>query len=238
MRAQRLFRVRTALPVVAVCAVLVLVLAVWTVDEAPALDAVVNRFFVWIRTRWSFRAAGWAARLGGTEVVIPVGLSIAGWISYRRRSVVPLVATAAALALAAAPATLLKSLLERPEPGDALAELGRSYPSGHATSAATICLVLTALTLGGPPWPEPSPRWRRVILAVAAVVPLTVGVTMLVRSAHWLTDVVAGYLIAIAAVTAVMTAVVQWERRRAGRSVTAAGHPTTERPPVQGGPTP
>jgi len=237
MSRQRWYEPRTTAVVVAVAALLVLVLAVWTRHDLPRIDSAVNHFLGQSDETWLFRAAGWPARLGASDVVIPVGGAVAAWISFRRRSVVPLLVVAVALGLAAAPVSILKPILHRPEPGDANAELGRSYPSGHATSAAAISMVLSALALAGPPWPSPSPRSRKLMLATAATVPLVVGLTMFVRRAHWLTDVVAGYAIAGAAVMVAMTAAAWWERRSAGPEVISVSGPKVP-PPGPDGRTP
>lgn len=191
---------RTAAVVVGASAVLVSVLAWWTHDHVPALDAVVSRFFDRHRTPDLHRVAGYASRLGSMEVVIPSALVAGALLAIVRRSARPFAVVAATYLCAAAPAAFLKKSLQRPEPFDTADAIGRSFPSGHATQAAAVCGVIAVLVVA-------TVRWviiHRAVIAAAAIVPLLVGLAMLVRGAHWLTDVIGGYAIAASAVVAVL----------------------------------
>ena len=88
--------------------------------------------------------------------------------------------------------------LHRAEPGDLVDQLGRSFPSGHTTQAAAVYGMAAVL------WADGAPRQRRLVAAgVAVAASVVVGVAMLVRGAHWASDVVAGYAIGIAALVTV-----------------------------------
>ncbi|GAB2944679.1 hypothetical protein GCM10027280_36810 [Micromonospora polyrhachis] len=71
---------------------------------------------------------------------------------------------------------------------------GYAFPSGHASRSATAALVVAALR-----WPELSPATRGVLIAVLAGWPLTVGASRVVLAAHWPSDVLAGWLVALTA---------------------------------------
>ncbi|WP_078628007.1 phosphatase PAP2 family protein [Streptomyces sp. NRRL F-2664] len=69
-----------------------------------------------------------------------------------------------------------------------------AYPSGHALTAAAVCGMLLWLV------PRPAPRWAPAAWAAAAVSVLGVGFTRLYLGVHWLSDVVAGWLLGAALV--------------------------------------
>ncbi|MFC1643118.1 phosphatase PAP2 family protein [Myxococcota bacterium] len=72
---------------------------------------------------------------------------------------------------------------------------GYGFPSGHAFGAAAVYLAL-AVGLACR-WP----RWRLPLLAVAWVIVVGVGVSRVYLGVHYLTDVVAGWLLGAATVT-------------------------------------
>ena len=61
-----------------------------------------------------------------------------------------------------------------------------SYPSGHATSAAVVYLLLA--------WLVP-PRWRRAAWSLAGVMILLNGVSRIMLGVHWASDVIGGTLL-------------------------------------------
>ncbi|MGW7457563.1 phosphatase PAP2 family protein [Streptomyces sp. NPDC054797] len=66
-----------------------------------------------------------------------------------------------------------------------------AYPSGHALTATVVCGLLLWLL------PRPAPAWAPVAWAVAAVSVLGVGFTRIYLGVHWLSDVVAGWLLGV-----------------------------------------
>ncbi len=69
---------------------------------------------------------------------------------------------------------------------------GYSFPSGHALNIAVWTSVLVFLL-----WPLLSPTWRRVAVALAAVVVVVVGLDRMFLGAHFPSDVVAGILLGL-----------------------------------------
>lgn len=61
-----------------------------------------------------------------------------------------------------------------------------SYPSGHATSAAVVYLLLA--------WLAP-PRWRTAAWTLAAVMIVLNGASRMMLGVHWLSDIVGGTLL-------------------------------------------
>ncbi|MFB7461962.1 phosphatase PAP2 family protein [Streptomyces sp. NPDC056224] len=70
-----------------------------------------------------------------------------------------------------------------------------AYPSGHAMTAAVVAGLLLWLL------PRAAPaRWAGTAWAVAVVSVIGVGFTRLYLGVHWMTDVVAGWLLGVAVV--------------------------------------
>ena len=64
-----------------------------------------------------------------------------------------------------------------------------SYPSGHATNAAVVYLLLA--------WLAP-PRWRRAAWSLAGVMIVLNGVSRMMLGVHWASDIVGGTLMGAA----------------------------------------
>jgi membrane-associated phospholipid phosphatase len=97
-----------------------------------------------------------------------------------------------ALALVAAPAVegVWKDLVARPRPHAS----SFGFPSGHATAAAALGVILLYAATRVRTGPAAGP-----LLLVAGVTgPLAVGAARLVLDAHWLSDVVGGWLLGAA----------------------------------------
>ncbi|CAM5347000.1 hypothetical protein SAVIM338S_01152 [Streptomyces avidinii] len=77
-----------------------------------------------------------------------------------------------------------------------------AYPSGHAMTATVVCgLLLWLVPRGAPHWPA------RTAAALAALSVLGVGFTRIYLGVHWLSDVLAGWLLGVVLVAlAVLTA--------------------------------
>lgn len=74
---------------------------------------------------------------------------------------------------------------------------GGSYPSGHALTSAMACAVLLILA-----WPNASRATRQALAVAAAAIPLVTGFSRLYLGVHFLSDVIGGWLIAVAVVAA------------------------------------
>jgi membrane-associated phospholipid phosphatase len=110
--------------------------------------------------------------------------------------------------------TAVKAAVNRPRPlvDHPLLHLpGASFPSGHAQAAVTGYGVLLLVFL-----PVLSPRWRRVAVVVAAFMVLAIGFSRVALAAHFVSDVVAGFILG-GAWTAAMTALFSAWRLQRGR---------------------
>ncbi|MFJ4777703.1 phosphatase PAP2 family protein [Streptomyces sp. NPDC088762] len=130
------------------------------------------------------------------------------WRGRRERAVLVALITVVALAVQQG----LKALVGRarpwwPDPVDTA--FFSAYPSGHAMTATVVCGLLL--------WLLPRQAPRRAVCsawAAAAVSVLGVGFTRLYLGVHWLSDVVAGWLLGAALVA--LATCRSGARRRAG----------------------
>lgn len=111
-----------------------------------------------------------------------------------RRRWRPAILIAVTMAGAAALSGVTKSLVNRhrpqvPLPVDRIA--GGSFPSGHALTSFVAVGLLVVLVL-----PSLDGGWRGLLVVAAAVVVAAVGFSRLILGVHFVTDVVAGWLIA------------------------------------------
>lgn len=93
-----------------------------------------------------------------------------------------------------------------------LTEPGASFPSGHAQAAMVGYGVLLLVFL-----PLLDGVWRRVALGAAAVMVLGIGFSRVALAAHYISDVVAGFVLGLAWLAA-MTALFSAWRVQRGRS--------------------
>jgi membrane-associated phospholipid phosphatase len=161
-------------------------------------------------TSWmvAHRAAGWTtlaralSTLGSQAVLIPLAALAEAVLLARRRF-----ARGGLLIAAWGGAILLyritKYFVDRPRPPSNiwLTRVGEttSFPSGHATqSLATLVAlaVLGAAWLSKPPWPG---------LLLALVLAVGVGWSRVYLGVHWTSDVLAGWSIAAAWITIVLS---------------------------------
>ena len=202
-------------------AVFVVLLLAVTVHRGPLpLDGLVRDRFGTIATADNRDRVLPLARLGAREVLVPLLLAGGALLWWRRRNPGPLILLVGSYVGMAAVVGPAKKLLHRPEPFDLPGEIGRSFPSGHAAQAILVYGMLAALAAAGPI----GPRAR----AAAAVLPLVacaaVGFAMLLRSSHWLSDMVAGYAIGVAWLAGPLAAaqlVAPWMLARAPAGATA-----------------
>ena len=165
--------------------------------------------------------AYWVARvlnsLGqGGWLLMPLTVTLAALLAWRRRSVRPLLVFLATAALTYVTIGPAKIYFQRAAPAftgpdrtvlfneAAVGQFGMSYPSGHVANAivwyAVIAFLLAGLvgTLG-----------PRVVIALRVLPPVIVFCTTTYLSWHWITDSVAGLFLGL--VLARLLARVPWE---------------------------
>jgi membrane-associated phospholipid phosphatase len=183
------------------------VLAVLVRQHAPALASLDASWHASIRL-YGLAHPGWLTimrtitHLGDTVTIALVDLAAVVLCLVRRQARVALFVAVTgfgtwALRLA------LRELVGRPRPEDAFwtAE-GLSFPSGHTANSAAMAIIVTVVL-----WPLLAPVPRRIVVAVAALVPLAVGLSRVAGGVHWPSDILGGLLLAVAtaAVSAAVT---------------------------------
>jgi undecaprenyl-diphosphatase len=149
------------------------------------------------------------AVLGSRQVMLPVvvGVGVLLWLRGERLWSVWLLASGLGGWLLT---EAVKVGVQRARPPDAVVDaFGWAFPSGHTTTGVCSLLPLgvVCLALLPPPWG----RWAGWSLVTLG---LLMGPSRWVLGVHWLTDVVAGWLIGGAWVLAVSAAVLQYRRAR------------------------
>jgi FMN phosphatase YigB (HAD superfamily) len=147
----------------------------------------------------------WLVLAAATAVVI----AALAWRARRREAVFLLIV----MCLAPLIDQALKQLFERARPPAEEAVIsvgGYAFPSGHAMSSATFALAVAVIA-----WPT---RWRWPAAGLAALFAFLMGASRIYLGVHWLTDVLAGWALAVALVTGVHWAVTRVDERRSRRA--------------------
>ena len=144
--------------------------------------------------------------ISATEVVVAIGavLAVVAWLAGRRR---PALAFAAGLALLVLLQFLVKEFVDRPRPTPDLVDLragytSPSFPSGHTMSPTYLYgfLVVALLAI-------PFPAGGRVAVATLVTAFLALGgLANVWLGVHWSSDVLGGYLWALAVLVPAATA--------------------------------
>ena len=150
--------------------------------------------------------------IGSAVVYIPLFAAVAAWLAWWQR----LPRLAAFVVVTMAGSTLLNSLVKlavdraRPVLDDPVAHAaGMSFPSGHAQSAMVAASVLLLVFL-----PLLRGAWRWVAVGVAVVYVLAIGFARVTLGVHYVSDVLAGYVLGAAWVAAMIAAFNAWRRER------------------------
>jgi undecaprenyl-diphosphatase len=142
-----------------------------------------------------------------------VGLAIVVWLLVRRR---PVVAAFVVVTLAGSSLlnTFVKTAVNRARPvvsHPLLHEPGMSFPSGHAQAAVVgygVVLVVFLPLLG--------PVGRRLLVAGAVLMVLAIGFSRVALAAHYVSDVLAAYVLGLAWVVLTVTVFHPRSRAREG----------------------
>lgn len=149
---------------------------------------------------------------------------VAGYLFWRRRVrlAIFVIVTIAGSSLIN---TLVKTTAHRARPvvdHPLLHEPGKSFPSGHAQAAAAGYAVLLLILL-----PYLNRVGRRLAVTVAVVIVLAIGFSRVALAAHYVSDVLAAYVLGLAWVAVMAVAFHVW-RRDATDATTST---TTGKPP-------
>ena len=136
--------------------------------------------------------------LSGTELVVGIGavLAVAAFLSGRRR---PALALAVGLAVMVLLQFGVKEIVDRPRPDPMLVDLragfsSPSFPSGHTMSPTYLYGFLAAAALAFPL----AGRIRAGIVSLVVLFLVLGGLANVYLGVHWTTDVIGGYLWALA----------------------------------------
>lgn len=171
-------------------------IAGWTVrgiDEGTlrALEQIQNGALTVVMRVITFLGGGWGVALPAAAVIVV--LLIACRPRLREALFVLVVMTGTGVLQ-----LVTKLVFERPRPAvfePLVAVSSYSYPSGHAMASAGLSLALAVVA-----WPT---RWRATAIAGGAVFTLLVGVSRMYLGVHYPSDIVAGWLLAVAWATLV-----------------------------------
>jgi membrane protein DedA with SNARE-associated domain/membrane-associated phospholipid phosphatase len=176
--------------------VLVAYTAVVTGDPGPTSgDQTAINVVADIRTAWLTDLAKVVTQLGAAYVTLPIAAVAAAVLASRGRwpEFWVLVAGMTIVVLVAAD---IKGLVDRPRPGGGLVHAGgSSFPSAHAAySTLYVWLVFTVTTRLRPGW-----AGGTVLVTSGLVITATVGLTRVYLGVHYLSDVLAGWALGVAA---------------------------------------
>jgi len=165
----------------------------YAASYAHAVDAYLARLIAPVQSAAFIQGFLAVTEFGGTLGTVLVTLGALYFLRRNQRMATCLVI---AVAGSAAAATLVKQFVSRVRPDPLIwfdPLLTYSFPSGHATSAMALygfLMVASALLL-------PSGIKRTTLMLLCSVLVLMVGASRLVLGAHFLSDVLGGYLLGL-----------------------------------------
>lgn len=144
------------------------------------------------RTWWATDVARTVMAAGNSSLTYLAAALLCVAFGWRFHAWRPAVAAPLAAVLALVLALAAKSLFDRPRPPESLAlatEASSAMPSSIAamTAAAATPVILAGLRMRN--------RTGRVLVWLLALATLGIGVSMVYLGAHWLSDVLVGWLV-------------------------------------------
>jgi undecaprenyl-diphosphatase len=126
-----------------------------------------------------------------TVSLVIISVLISAYFFYRNQGKKELF-FASAMVVSGGVIYFLKELFQRVRPMNQLMiETNFSFPSGHATVSTVFVFLLAYLYTKGK-----SAGTKKLVYLVAGIIALIVGFTRVYLRVHWLTDVLAGFIIA------------------------------------------
>jgi undecaprenyl-diphosphatase len=154
--------------------------------------------------------------IGSAWVLFPLFAAVAVWLLHRHlpRLALFVVVTMVGSSLLNAAVKLLVDRARPVLPDPVAHANGMSFPSGHAQAAVVSVSVLLLVFM-----PSLSPRGRRVAVALGVLWILLVGFARVALGVHFVSDVLAGYVLGAAWVAAMAAAFNAWRQERGHRRV-------------------
>jgi membrane-associated phospholipid phosphatase len=206
--------------------------------SSPAVDTSIQQFIVHHRAMWLNEVMEKVTIAGDSTVIFLLAVGGGLILSRLAHSPRPLGLLLATYVGARAIETVVKVLVRRPRPpaADALGDFSRfAYPSGHATHAMSmyvmLAILVTCLTSR-----RHSGLTLRVLVPVTASLILLVGTSRIYLGAHWITDVVGGFGLGALWVVVLVATTRRLDEWRARYGPDSVHHSGTRPPrPVHGG---
>jgi undecaprenyl-diphosphatase len=217
MRSGSVLRPLIAVALVAAAAFLAITVVV-TTNRSLAFDSQAFTVAAHVRAPWLTSAARVVTVLGLIAIVAPALLLTGGvLILHRRRARAIALISGGALAWAAV--WITKSLVNRTRPSGGLVHTaGQSYPSAHAAnSVGWLALAVAIAVLIG------ARTGQIVVIIAGAVIAVLVGLSRIYLRAHFASDVLAGYALAVAMYALATIAVIASRSRRWSADTIVAG---------------
>jgi membrane-associated phospholipid phosphatase len=169
--------------------------------------------------RWFVTAMKILSAAGSSWAYLLVFAAVAGWLAWRghRRLAAFVVVTMVGNSLLN---TVVKLAVDRARPvlpNPVAHATGLSFPSGHAQAAVVAYSVLLLVFLR-----SFHGLWRRVAIVVAVLMVLGIGFSRMALGVHYASDVLAGYVLGAAWVSAMTAAFDAWRRERGRPKVAPA----------------
>jgi undecaprenyl-diphosphatase len=189
--------VRRGATLAAIAFAVVFALLTWNVVAnvgLARLDPNVQALVLRNRVGWLTEALRVLTWLGSTAVVGPLVVAFAAIVLWRRRDHLGALLPGTALLVTVVAKNSAKFLIGRPRPSPGFAigsNVGSAFPSGHSADSLAVFAMLALVVASGR-----TPGSRTAIWGGATIAALVVGVSRVYLGAHWMTDVLGGWVLA------------------------------------------